>query len=225
MQRTSAMLAIGLAITAASCLADERKFTCLDLGSKTNQKLTDKLHTGVEGNSLKELSVGEHIFATIKFRVSEGFMQLGSQVADTMPEKIEGIPVNMKFNQLHLFHATGFGGGPNLPGTPWHVEDGTLIGEYHVRYSDNSTESVPIIYGKDVRDWFYLDGEKEPSRGKVVWHGSNDRATSVGAKLRLYVSSWKNPKPDETVISIDYVSKKSETVAAPFCLAITAEEK
>jgi hypothetical protein len=169
--------------------------------------------------------VGEHFFADIKFRVGEGFIQLGSTVAMDMPDKVTGIKVDQKFDQLHLFHATGFGGGPNLPGTAWHVEDGTLIGEYHVRYADESTECVPIIYGEDVRDWFYLEGEKEPSRGKVVWRGSNDRATQVGAKLRLYVSNWKNPKPDDAVKSIDYVSKKSETVAAPFCLAITLEQK
>lgn len=222
MQRT--VIAVALSLISTSVLAQERKFTSLDLGSKTNQKLTDKLHSGVEGNDLKELAVGEHSFAEVKFRVVDGLIQLGSKVMENMPDKVEGIPVGKKFARLHLFHATGFGGGPNLPGTPWYVEDGTLIGEYHVRYDDNSTESVAIVYGEDVRDWFYLPDEKEPSRGKVVWRGANDRAAQVGAKLRLYVSSWKNPKPDQKVLSIDYVSKKTETVAAPFCLAITVEE-
>jgi hypothetical protein len=75
-----------------------------------------------------------------------------------------------------------------------------------------------------VRDWFFLPEEKEPSKAKVVWQGTNDRATQVGCKLRLYVSSWMNPKPEQKVASINYLSKKSETVAAPFCLAITVEE-
>jgi hypothetical protein len=223
-QQRLTVLVAALTLVSASASAQERKFVPLDLSSKANQKLTDKLHTGVDGNDLKELAVGEHTFAEIKFRIAEGLVQLGSKVLETMPGKVEGIPVGRKFAQLHLFHATGFGGGPNVPGTPWHVEDGTLIGEYHVRYDDNSTESVAIVYGEDVRDWFYLPDEKEPSRGKVAWRGANDRAAQVGAKLRLYVSSWKNPKPGQQVVSIDYVSKKTETVAAPFCLAITLEE-
>lgn len=225
MRRILTMLAVGFALASASVGAQDRKFIPLELSSKTNQKLLDKLHTGAEGNNLKELSLGEHSFAGVKFRIGEGLIQLGSKVLETMPDKVESIPVDRKFAQLHLFHATGFGGGPNLPGTEWHVEDGTLIGEYHVRYHDNSTESIAIVYGEDVRDWFYLEDEKEPSRGKVAWRGSNDRATQVGAKLRLYVSSWKNPKPDQKVLSVDYLSKKSETVAAPFCLAITLEEQ
>jgi hypothetical protein len=74
-----------------------------------------------------------------------------------------------------------------------------------------------------VRDWFYLDDEKEPSKGKVAWRGTNEFAPQIGAKLRLYVSSWKNPKPEQKISSIDYVAKKNDIVAAPFCLAITLE--
>jgi hypothetical protein len=33
------------------------------------------------------------------------------------------------------------------------------------------------------------------------------------------------PRPDKETVSIDFGSKKDETPAAPFCLAITAEVK
>ncbi len=225
MQRTLMALTVALVLASASALAQQRKFVPLDLSAKTNQKLADNQGRGAAGNHIKELPPGEQLFADIQFRVGEGLIQLGSKVLDKFPDKVTDIPAGKHASHVHLLHATAFGGGLNQPGTPWYVEDGTLIGEYHVRYEDQSTETIAIVYGDDVRDWFYLDGEKEPSKGKVVWRGANEFATQVGAKLRLYVSSWKNPKPDQKVLSIDYVSKKAETVAAPFCLAITLEEK
>jgi hypothetical protein len=37
--------------------------------------------------------------------------------------------------------------------------------------------------------------------------------------------TWDNPHPDKKIVTIDFGSKKEETVAAPFCIAITAEAK
>src|SRR6185295_4903286 len=122
--------------------------------------------------------------------------------------------------KLHFLHATCYGGGPNSEDSEGFVKDGTLIGQYIVHYSDGSTEGIPIIYGEAVRDWWYLDGEREPTRGQVVWKGDNEYATSIGAHLRLYVTSWVNPKPDTTVTKIDYTSRKNEAPAAPFCISI-----
>jgi hypothetical protein len=127
-------------------------------------------------------------------------------------------------SKLHILHATCFGGGPNKEGNPWFVKDGTTIGEYRVTFEDKSAVNIPIVYGEDVRDWFYVGGEMETARGKVVWKGENDRATAVGAKIRLYMTTWENPTPDKKVVSIDYLGKKGETVAAPFCVAMSTEE-
>jgi hypothetical protein len=35
----------------------------------------------------------------------------------------------------------------------------------------------------------------------------------------------RRPQADKKVVTIDYLSKKDETVAAPFCVAITLEPK
>jgi hypothetical protein len=205
--------------------APAEKIHYVDLQSKANQKLTDNLGTGRDGNNLTELPTGEQTFGRIKFIVGKGLIQLGSEVLDKMPHKVEGIKVGRTFAKLHVLHATSFGGGPNKEGSDWFVKDGTLIGEYRVNFEDKSSETIPIVYGQDVRDWFYVEGEKDVSRGEVVWKGDNERAKQVGARIRLYLTSWENPKPDKTVVSIDYLSKKDDTVAAPFCLAMTLETK
>ena len=82
-----------------------------------------------------------------------------------------------------------------------------------------------IVFGEDVRDWWFRADEKETSRGKVAWKGDNELAKSYECRLRLYLTTLDNPTPDRKIVSIDYIGKKDETVAAPFCVAISLEEK
>ncbi|HKB04862.1 MAG TPA: hypothetical protein VKD90_21745, partial [Gemmataceae bacterium] len=99
------------------------------------------------------------------------------------------------------------------------------IGAYTVHYEDKTSAEIPIVYGEHTRDWFFIEEEKEPSKAKVVWTGENEFATARRSKIRVYLMTWENPRPDKKIVSIDFSSKKDETVAAPFCIAITAEVK
>jgi len=45
----------------------------------------------------------------------------------------------------------------------------------------------------------------------------------MSRRIRIFLGTWQNPKPDKRVASIDYV-KVGATVTAPFCIAITAED-
>lgn len=65
---------------------------------------------------------------------------------------------------------------------------------------------------------------RRPARGKIAWKGESVRSGEVGAKIRVYLSGWKNPHPDKKIASIDYLGKKAETPAAPFCIAISLED-
>jgi hypothetical protein len=202
------------------------KVTFVDIQPKANQKLTDNLGTGAKGNDLAALPTGERTFGGVTFKVGEGLIQLGSKVLDKMPAKVEGIAVGRPVSRLHILHATCFGGGPNRPGDPWFVKDNTPIGEYRINFDDDSALIIPVVYGKDVRDWFYVEGEPKPSRGTVAWTGVNARSKQVGAEgIRLYLTSWVNPWPHKKVMTIDYSARKDDTVAAPFCVAISVEEK
>jgi hypothetical protein len=218
----AASWAFGSAL-AVSVPADKAKRTYIDLQPRANHKLTEDFSAA--GNNLAELPTGEQTFGGVKFKIGKGFIQLGSKAMDKMPEAVKGLKVGRAFARLHILHATQFGGGPNREGSAWFVKDDTPIGEYRVHYADKSVRTIPIVYGQHVRDWFFVDGEKGVSRGKVAWTGDNKRATEVGARLRLYMTTWQNPQPGKKVIDIDYVSKKDQTVAAPFCVAMTAEGK
>jgi hypothetical protein len=215
------VFAVAIAVaTVVSAADDAKEFHCIDLKPHVNQKRGDSFGVDPE-NNLGKLPGGEQTFGGIKLNIEPGIIQLGSSVLETMPEKVEGIKVDRKFSKLHILHATQFGGGPNREGSPWFVKDGTLIGHYRINFEDKSSIEIPIVYGQDVRDWFYVEGDASPAKAKVVWSEENVFAATVGAKIRLYLTTWENPKPKKKVVSIDYLGKKDETVAAPFCVALS----
>ena len=217
------VLCAALAAGAADKKADKKdadkkpskKFSYIDLQPKANHKLKDDFHSSANfpGNNLASLPAGEQTLEGVKFKIGEGMLQLGSKMLEDRPDKIEGIKVDKKFAKLYILHATG-----------WSTEDDTIIGEYTVTWEDDTSVTIPIVYGKDVLDWWCYEGNPDPSRGKVAWKGENEGAKTLNATIRLYMATWENPKPDKKVKSIDYSTTK-ETNAAPFCVAITAEEK
>jgi hypothetical protein len=192
--------------------AAEKSVTYVDLQPKANQKLKEPFHGSTDGNDLAELKEGKQTLEGLKFNIGKSLIQLANDnLKDQLPEKVEGIKVEAKFAKLHILQATGHS-----------VEDDTVIAKYVLHYADKSEETIEVVYGKDVRDWWRGGDVKEPTRGKVAWKGSNESAKSNGASIWLFSFTWKNPKPDKKVVSIDYVS--TLTGAAPFVVAMTLED-
>jgi hypothetical protein len=189
---------------------DKRKTTYVNLQPYTNQKLKES--RGNEGNNLVDLKQGEQTLEGVKFKIGEGLIQLSSTNLPDKPKKVEDIEVGATFSKLHILHATH-----------WAAEKDAIIGYFTVNYEDNGTLTIPIVYGKDTLDWWYQEDDKGPSRAKVAWKGINDDAKNSDRKIRLYATIWKNPEPARKVKSIDFGST-NYTEAAPFCVAITAEE-
>jgi hypothetical protein len=194
------------------------EWTFIDLQPKANQELRETLSDNYPDTHLADLPQGEQKLGAAVYKIGPGCICLGSTLKTTKPDKVE-IPVKRKMAKLFLLHATQYGGTPE--GTPTHVKDGTLIGQYMVRYSDGSGEGIEIVYGEDVRDWWNWDKSKETKRGKIAWTGTNPTAKMFDCDVRLYESTWTNPKPDLEVESVTY-SSRMDTPGAPFCVAITA---
>jgi hypothetical protein len=194
--------------------APKEKYVFIDLQAKGNQKRTDSFITGrYAGNDLSELPKGEKKYGGVKFKIGNKVIQLYGSQAEKWPAQVEGIAIGQKFTRLHLLHATGF-----------KVDDNTVIGSYTVHYADKTKATIEIVYGKDMRDWLARsDGQTKISRGKVAWEGTNPSEKPTGGKVRLYLTTWKNPHPKKKVVSIDFTSAK--TLAAPFCVAMTLETK
>jgi len=228
MKRLAPLVILCLALGTAS--ADDANYVHVDLKAGANQKLTDPFGSGAAGNDLSALPAGEQTFGGVKFKVGEGLIQLGSKLLkQERPDKVEGVKVGRKVARLHLLHGTLYGNGSTIgeegkEGDPLFVADGTRIAEYTVRYEDKTTEVIPVVYGEDVRDWWYTGSPKDLKRGKVAWEGENEYARGLDSKVRLFRGTWENPKPDKVVVGIDF-AKVGDTPAAPLCVAIAIEPK
>jgi hypothetical protein len=213
---TTPALLLALAASALAAPAPkEPTITPIDLTPHANQKLKDTFHNDPRGgNNLALLPTGKQTFGGVKFTVGDGLIQLGSARVKG-PEKVEGIKVGRFLTKLYFLHSCGCGGAD---------PDGTVIGKYVVHYDDKTTADIEIAYGKDVVDWWIMPGQKDATRSKVGWEGDNELSKGSGAKLHLSLTTWENPYPKKKVTSLDYVSSV-KCQAAPFCLAITAEDK
>jgi hypothetical protein len=189
--------------------AKEGAASFIDLQPQGNQQLKESFPGSHAGNNLAGLKPGIQTMQGQKFNIGEGLIHLANKrLKDALPEKVEGLKVDAKFVTLHVLHATAYS-----------MADDTVIAKYVVHYEDKSTETIEVVYGRDVRDWWCHDGDEEPTRGKVAWTGSNLATRSTGNSLWLFALSWKNPKPDKKVVAIDYASTLTD--AAPFVVAMT----
>jgi hypothetical protein len=103
------------------------------------------------------------------------------------------------------------------------ISDDTTIAEYTIRYDDGAAATVPVVYGKDLRDWSSPDDAKSVQRGKIAWTGDNPESERLERHLHLYLCTWENPKPEKQIAKIEF-GRVGESPAAPFCVAITAED-
>lgn len=208
---------VGVAAIYSPPFNASRSFEAAPFGELANQSIDEDMHGGQEGNDLQMLGEGEQLLGGVPFVVPHRFLCLGHHegTAAHLPERIDGIRIGKRCERLQFLHATGFRA----------ARDGTPIGHYEMHYADGTMEMMKIVYGVDVRDWWDADGTLAVDHGRMVWTGSNQaiKRQSPGAlQIRLFMSTWENPRPEVDVESIDYVSYKA-TECAPFCVAISID--
>jgi hypothetical protein len=219
------------ALSSAVSAAPPGKFTFVDLQPHANLKRSDNFGSGRDGNHLNDVGKkGPRTLEGVNFQLGDAVIELGSKLLPReRPLKVEGIKVGQKCVTVHILHATEYGngsGGDNggKEGDPLWIADGTPIAEYKIHYEDGKTETIPVVYGQHVRDWWFSEKSKDVARGKVAWTGDNDLAKEFGHRIRLYLTTWQNPHPEKAIARIDYL-KVGDSNAAPFCVAITLEGK
>ncbi len=186
----------------------------LDLSANYNAALTESWHAGgVANNTLANLPSGVQEFGGVKFDV-RGIVQLSGQavmeqLSVKFPKEVTGIKVGQTAHKLHFLHAVG-----------WQSPRGTTVATYVVHYANGETREIPVVYGKDVRDWWTQASESGDDLAKPVWTGKN-LAAPDNPPHGLYLTTWENPLPDAAIESLDYRSAMAN--AAPFLIAVTVE--
>jgi hypothetical protein len=165
-------------------------------------------------NDLAQLPRGLQKFAGVQFDV-RGLIQLSGSALENLggrfPKQVVGIPANRKATNIHFLH-----------GAAWDALYGTVIGRYRVKYANGESRDAKIIFGRNVRDWWFPPTQPQLTMGAAVaWQGSNPASRQLGMAVRVYKFTWINPLPDVEIKSIDFESAMEKP--APFLLAITLE--
>jgi hypothetical protein len=201
-------------VVPVSAAADDTKLTYLDIQPQTNQKLS-RDQGDLEGNNLKNVPTGEQELGGLKFKIGESMIHLKGEFEPDLPAKVAGIKVDAPFTKLYILHSTCHGAGMG------EQEEKSEVAAYVIHYADKSEERIPVLYGEDVRDWWFPEDSPGVTKGKVAWVGTNPPATDNSCKIRLYSKVWTNPNPDKKVETIDYESKN--TKCDPFLIGLTIE--
>lgn len=102
--------------------------------------------------------------------------------------------------------------------------EGKIAGVYVIRYADGSVEQAPVVYARDLSNWWHRDPGRPVSRAKVAWTGLNDaveQSPRPGLMVRLYDMAWTNPHPEKLIATVDFLSAGEE--CDPFLVALTVE--
>lgn len=186
----------------------------IELKDHINVKLDEMFPSDLfPNNNLKTLPTGMQKLGDVTYEIGNGVLQLGGSGGVVgKPEKITGIKVERTADRLHILQGTG-----NM------TYDGTVISKYVIRYADQTTTSIEVVYGKHVVDWWVYPGLSGPTESKAVWEGENEAAKGFRAKIKLYHQEWSNPHPEKVIATIDFELADEKRLCAPFCVAITAE--
>jgi hypothetical protein len=186
------------------------RLTFVDLTPRGNDPLTDG--PGGGGNDLNRVPRGVHKLGDTYFRIGEMMVHAQGEMAPDLPRAVKGIKVQAQGNRLHILHATQFVETP-----------GKIIGAYLVHYSDGSHERIPIVYGRNIVNWWrFQSGKEEPTEARVAWTGSSDATDQThGITIRLFDLTWTNPHPEKEVAALDILS--AGTQCDPFLVAVTLE--
>ena len=188
-----------------------------DFSSFNNAPLVLPWHSGPTGNHLAELPRGVQTLGGSAFDV-RGLVQvvLGKtslNLQERYPSRVKGIPIGRNLNRLQILHS--------IQGARQPV--GTRVGHYLVHFANGRREEIPILYGRDARDWHeHPDAPADATEAVIAWKGGNPATKEAGTRgIRLFKRTWVNPAPDVVIARLDFVAEHAMTT--PFLVALTAE--
>jgi hypothetical protein len=194
--------------------------------------------------TLSDLPRGLHTFAGVPFALSERVQLMGNgykNLGIAFPTAIKGIPISQKCRFLHILHGASFL-RIKVPSVPDEKGFMPVLPEYEttnsafallvLHYADRTEAEIKIFSTKHLLDvWGPICTSEVPARERCVSSPESELAwasawapkekSELFNSVRVYKSRFENPRPDALVVSLDYVSTRTE--AAPFLLGLTIE--
>ena len=143
------------------------RLTFVDLTAYGTNFLTDGPGLAGKGNHLDRLPRGTHKLADSYFRIGEKLVQVKGKNSPNWPESVAGIKVAARGTKLHILHAAEY-----------QADSGTEVGNYVIHYADGSKDQIPIIYGRNLVNWWNYPSQKnDPTDAEIAWTGQNEMVT------------------------------------------------
>jgi len=147
---------------------------------------------------------GRQIIDGVPFEITGRALLFGKKESKWMHQTnypdLVGIPVQRKFDELHLVH-----------NARWAEAEGQIIAYIRLNYANRKGAILPIAYGRHVRDWSRLASEERETlsddRSKIIWRGTG--LPSFKSTTRVFKSTLDNPNPDLVVSTIDILTTRS----------------
>ena len=187
---------------------------CLDLTPFYNCSITENwANLRADGNTLDLLPRGLQHFGGVPWDI-RGLIILDSvrqrRELPIFPVRVSDIPIHRRIRRAHFLCAASWGSSP-----------GEEIGRWTFHTAEGATLDRPIRLGTDVLDWWTPAGTPPPQGMTMAWTGVNPASAKANWRIRLFLVTWDNPRPEVEIRSLDFIS--SMGVANPFLLAITVE--
>ncbi len=189
------------------------RLTFVDLTPHGTDFLADGPGDPGDLNNLDRLPRGVHKLGKDYYRIGDRIIHLRGQERQNAPQTVAGIKVAARGRKLHIVHAC-----------QQQADAGVNIGHYLVHYADGTREMIPIVYGKNVVDWWHFPTQKnDPSDAQIAWKGANPRVeqNKENVELRLFAFDWTNPHPEKEIARMDAVSATAKS--DPYLVAVTLE--
>ncbi|MCI0747857.1 MAG: protein kinase, partial [Verrucomicrobia subdivision 3 bacterium] len=179
----------------------------IDLTAYYNMPLTGTDTFPLSGDHA--IQTGQQALGDVVFDM-RGTIRLASFYAkDSFPRRAGGIHVSQKCKRLHFLHFVAFT-----------APKGATVATFDIRYADGTVTTMPLRYGHDVRATLAsgdpVDNVDNPNSA-IAWRGTG----GLGVAVRLFRTTWENPKPAVQITTIDFISNLTD--CAPNLVAITAE--
>ncbi len=163
---------------------------------------------GVRENTLAEVPMGRQELQGIPYDL-RGVVTLRNWHFPQLPSVVRDIAVNQRCARLHFLHGSAFA-----------VPIGTKVGAFVIHYTDGAQTEVPLLFGYNTHNWWQRPGQVPPLL-TVAWSGSSPAAKANGFACHLFHFAWENPRPNDEILGVDFVSTVTE--CSPFLVAITAD--
>ena len=123
------------------------------------------------------------------------------------PFEETGIKIGQKADAIHFLASCRWG----------REKRGTEVASFVMHYKDGSSETRQVKFFDDIADWLAEPTDNPFDAAQIGWQVTDKN----GKYMNLSELVWKNPHPDKTIQTIDFISAKAK--AAPFLVGITLE--